>query len=71
MNWYFWGAGLLVLHHITIHPELPWPDRIYQVKDILNPQSHEFYVALLLLFGFWKMYPKALPIMIALPFVPP
>jgi hypothetical protein len=37
---------ILLLHHIYKHPELPYPDRIFQMSDVCNFDSwnHEMWV---------------------------
>ena len=40
---------LMVIHHYDIHPELQGFERLFQVDDILNPFSHEFFEVLVLL----------------------
>lgn len=39
---------LLLLHHYAIHPELHGLERFYQMQDMLNPRSHEFFINLAL-----------------------
>lgn len=34
-------AILLIVHHIMIHPDYPFPDRAFQLSDVNN---HETYV---------------------------
>jgi hypothetical protein len=49
MMW--WGvlAATLLVHHHEIHPELSYPDRIFQIKDTFKPNSHEFWEVVFLL----------------------
>jgi hypothetical protein len=57
---FFWVAlgcwimfVLLLLHHTYSHPELPYPDRIFQVSDVCKFDSwnHEMWIILFLVVG--------------------
>lgn len=42
-------AILLLIHHYYSHPELPLPDRLFQLQDISN---HETYILIFLAVAF-------------------
>lgn len=41
-------AAIILVHHIVVHPEYSFPDRAFQVSDILN---HETYIIACLAFA--------------------
>lgn len=56
MNGYIIISILLIVHHIIIHPELKYPERVFQMDDILkNTWSHEKFVLLFLVLGLSKI----------------
>ena len=46
-------AILIIIHHILIHPKLLFPDRIFQIKDVLN---HETWILVILSFGVGTLF---------------
>ncbi len=39
---------IILIHHIIIHKDIPFPSRIFQIKDVMN---HETWALVLSFFG--------------------